>query len=115
MPEQKVSLATIAHSAAIERFDAELQKVFDNIMDPNTSAEAKREIVLRATFKPNETRSMVAVLISAVSKEAPSAGCTTVLYLGLTRNGKAQASEYDPDQLTLPNIRKIGGSGEEEK
>lgn len=41
--EEVLSLSNIAGGGAIERFDLELKDIWNNILDPNTDATAKRE------------------------------------------------------------------------
>lgn len=41
-----VSLENIGRGAALERFDVELQKVLENVLDPNTKPTATRKVTL---------------------------------------------------------------------
>jgi len=56
---QVVSLASLCKGAAIERFDDELKKVLENMMDVNTGV-GPREIVLKVRLKPNDDRTSAA-------------------------------------------------------
>jgi hypothetical protein len=101
--DTRASLLTLARGAAIERFDAELQRVLDNIIDPNTSEKQGREITLKVKFKPNETRSATVTEIHCSSKIAPPAPCSTMLWVGKDR-GKGVAIEAEsPDQMAMFN------------
>lgn len=69
MPEdEKLSLVNIKGGAAIEIFDRALQKVIENIYDPNTTNDA-REISLKVTLKPmDENRQIIAYSIKCPTK-----------------------------------------------
>ena len=69
--DEKLSLGDLYDGAAIEAANIELQKVLDNIQDPNTDPKAVRKVSLEVKFKPNKDRSLAEVFISATSKLAP--------------------------------------------
>jgi hypothetical protein len=75
--EQFVSLENLGGgagkdtSAAIELFNAEFQRVLDNIADENTKPTAAREVNLKIKIKPDEDRELCKVEIHANSKLAP--------------------------------------------
>lgn len=52
-------LSLLAHGAIQEKLDGELEKVFNNIHDPNTKAEAKRSITIKLEFAPDENRQAI--------------------------------------------------------
>lgn len=95
----KATLATLAKGAAIERFDDELQRVLNNIIDPNT-AEGKRCITLKVEIKPDPDRVTAAVHVSCSSKLMPSKPCSTLFYVGKER-GQGVAFEHNPEQLAM--------------
>ena len=96
----RLSLANLNHGAAIELFDFELQKVLDNIMDPNAKAEAIREITLKVKIKPNKDRSFGPVTIEPSCKLAGPAPVVTQAFFGMEA-GKAVAHEYNSKQGDL--------------
>ena len=49
MNENRDSIMRMAHGAFEERVDYEMDKVIQNILDPNTKATTKRKITLAAT------------------------------------------------------------------
>ena len=98
--EKFVSLATLNNGAAIEQFDNELAAVLQNILDPNTDPEAKREVVLRVGIKPAENRRHADVSIQASSKMAPARESRTVFFLG-NKKGRAVAAERDLNQMSF--------------
>lgn len=97
--EGKVSLSTLARGAAIERFDDELQRVLNNIIDPNTT-EGAREITLKVKIKPDADRVTGSVQVVCQSKVCPSRPCSTLIYIGKER-GKGVAFEHNPEQLQM--------------
>jgi hypothetical protein len=80
-------------------FDTELQRVLDNIMDPNTT-HAARTVTLQVKIKPDNNRGIGSVEIGVSAKLAAAVPVTSQFYLGVDR-GKAVAYEYNPEQLRL--------------
>jgi hypothetical protein len=98
--EKFVSLATLNSGAAIEQFDNELDAVLQNILDPNTKAEAKREVILRIIIQPAENRRHGDVTIAVSSKLAPPQETKTVFFFG-NKKGHAVAAERDLNQMSF--------------
>ena len=90
--DEPITLTNLGGGAAVEKFDEELQRVLDNIVDPNTQAESVRSITLKVTIKPDNTRQVGTVLISSVAKLAPDKEYETTCALGAV-NGKGVARE----------------------
>lgn len=99
MDNEPLSLATLGRGAAIERFDDELQRVLNNVIDPNTDLGA-RKITLTIVLKPNEARDACAVAIGCSAKLGGSKPVGTTVFLGRGKDG-AVASEFDPKQLQM--------------
>lgn len=102
--EERVSLQNLSRGAVVERFDDELAKVLDNIMDPNTTL-AGRKITITVSIKPDKDRSVGAVGVSCKSAMAPAMGLTSTIFIGRDKSG-AVATEYDPKQSMLPGINE---------
>lgn len=100
--EEKASLLTLARGAAIEQFDDELQRVLNNIVDPNTK-EGVREVNLKVKIKPDANRVTGAVEIICTSKTQPAHPCSTMFYIG-KQGGKGVAFEHNPEQLNMPYL-----------
>lgn len=101
MSEEKyVSLDTIGQGAALEMFQAELDKVLTNILDPNTRPTTVRRITLSVDIKPDEDRSFGTVAISTAAKLAPVKAVGTAIYIG-SRAGHPVATERDNRQLAF--------------
>jgi hypothetical protein len=99
--DEKVSLATLLGGVAVERFDDELARVLANIVDPNTPAEAKREVTLKLSLKPDKGRDMGRVEVAVSSKLAPAEKLGTRMFISMTRSGPV-ATEHNPQQPMLP-------------
>ncbi|VQE32065.1 phage protein [Streptococcus pneumoniae] len=54
-----LDLTHIADGGLQEKLDKELEKVFDNILDLNTDAKAKRKVTITLTMSANEERTVV--------------------------------------------------------
>ena len=97
----KVSLNDIMGGAAIEAFDHELQRLAENVLDPNTVPTATREIVLKVKIKPTSDRELGAVSLTCTAKLASSKPLDTRLFFAMQK-GRAVAIEHDPKQLQVP-------------
>ena len=87
-------LSDLANGAIQEKLDYELQKIFNNIHDPNTKATDKRTITIKLDFVPDDNRQTVNVESSFTSKLANITGVSTTVLTGkdLT-SGKVEARE----------------------
>ncbi len=95
----QLSLDTLAGGAAVEKFNAELERVLQNITDINTTM-AVRSITLKATLKPDVERSFCQVLVRISSTLAPEEPFGTQLFLG-REGARTVAFEHDPQQLRM--------------
>lgn len=96
----RLSLDTIGGGAAAELFQQELDKVLENVLDPNTDPTAKRTITLKITIVPSESRTQAAVGVEADSRLAPFNGASGVVFVG-RRMGRAIAVAHDPKQMQM--------------
>lgn len=106
---EKMSIATIAAGAVIEALDYELQRVFDNVIDPNTKADATRKVTLTISIKPDANRDMAAVSFIAKSTLQPADAVAARVAIYDSR-GTAEVTEYVkeiPSQHTLPGVTDI--------
>lgn len=87
-----LSLSNLAEGAAIQKFDDELQKVLNNIVDPNTPADVTREVQLIVKIKPDKNRGYGDISIIAKSKLAPDHEHFTTCAIG-KQAGKGVARE----------------------
>jgi hypothetical protein len=103
---EPITLANLANGAAVEKFGIELQRVLDNIVDPNTKADAVREVILKVKIKPNDKRELGAVSIETGVKLAGDAPYETTVQFGSV-GGKGRAEEF---RSTMPLFGKQGGA-----
>lgn len=75
-------LSHLASGAIQEKLDGELQKVFDNIHDPNTDPKDKRAITIKLEFKPDENREVISLSSDFTTKLAKVEGVATTLITG---------------------------------
>jgi hypothetical protein len=97
--KSQLSLVNIGGGVAEELFTEELQKVLDNIVDPNTEEKSIREIMIKFKFKPNGTRSHVDIFVSSVSKLGPTKAYPTKAFVGRRTDGTGEAYEHNPEQM----------------
>lgn len=86
---QRDSIMSMARGAFEERVDYEMDKVIQNILDPNTKATAKRKITLTIELTPDDERRTIGVSVTAKSTLAATNPVATALYV--TSDGKRRA------------------------
>ena len=94
-----INLTDLASGAVQERFDLELQKVFDNILDPNTDWKKARKLQLTLTFKTNEDRDITHVNVDAKTALVPAFGIYTKFWMDRDQAGHAAAAEVSQGRL----------------
>ncbi|HEK9698242.1 TPA: hypothetical protein SU594_001826, partial [Streptococcus equi subsp. equi] len=88
----KLDLSAIGEGGLQEKVDKELEKVFDNILDPNTDIKTKRKLTITLTMAPDETREVVSTSMEVKSTLAPQTGVATTVLVG-QKDGKVYANE----------------------
>jgi len=102
--QERFTLPEIGRGAAIERFDMELQRVLDNIQDPNTDPKKARSVVLKFTITPDEDRGVGKYAIDAQAKLAPLKSHPGRVFLGMDADGHGVASEEHPTQAEMKEV-----------
>lgn len=92
------TIDTLARGGIKDIFNAEFQKLLENVLDINTDAEAKRSVTLTVEVTPTETRDEATVTIKAKSKLAPFRGAACRLMVA-RRRGTAVATVTDPKAI----------------
>ena len=69
---QRDSIMSMARGAFEERVDYEMDKVIQNILDPNTKATAKRKITLTIELTPDDERPSPRLSMSPLTATASS-------------------------------------------
>lgn len=88
-----INLEKFADGALAEKVNIELQKVMENINDPNTEVNKARKVVITLTLKPDEKREIIATTVDTKSTLVPSKGVATTMLLGTDANGKVVGRE----------------------
>lgn len=99
-----------------EKANAAMQRVLENMQDPNTPYKVKRGITIKIGFTQNEDRDDAVVEMSVETKLAPSSPVRTMMVIGKDlETGETYAQEYGKQirgQMSLdldPPVKKIGG------
>lgn len=106
----KLNLAEMAQGAFIEQFARELDKVLENIADPNTDALTARKITLTATIKADENRELATFTAQCKSTLVPPKAQGTVIIIDRDNDGKVVGAELksgSKGQLYLDGDSKI--------
>jgi len=97
-----IELSTLADGAVSERFNIELARVLDNMMDPNTDASKARKLTLTLTFKGDDNRDVVTVSVDTKTALVPPIGVATKILMDRDREGKAVGAELYQTPLFKP-------------
>jgi len=90
-----LNLREFVGGALQEKVNTAMQKVLENMRDPNTPWKPKRHINIRISFTQNEDRDDMAVAVSVDTKLAPVTPVLTRMAVGKDiRSGKVYAQEY---------------------
>jgi len=90
-------LETLGNGDAIAQVDHQIKEAIKNVLDPNTKAEAPRQVNLKITIVPNHDRSEAQVKYQATAKLAPDAEGKDQLFF----NQKGNAFVHKGEQLPL--------------
>ena len=95
----QLNLKEIANGAVQELFENELDKVLENIKDPNTSKKKGRVLSINFTFKPlQDDRDIVSVEINTKSTLAPVESIATQILIDKNGN-KLNAVEFNKNAM----------------
>lgn len=85
-----------------------LEKVTENIQDPNTDAQKVRKINVSISLRPNDERNFVSTTVETKLSLAPELGATTALSMGRDlRTGEVEAIEIFnqiPGQISINDV-----------
>ena len=99
--KEMLTLDNLGGGAAAEMFADSLEKVIENVINPNTKPDALRSITLKMKIKPDKKqRSLCVVELSCEEKLAAVMPFETAMFVGM-EHGVAAASEYAPQQAGL--------------
>jgi len=97
-----VTLESLLQGGAAEKFAAALEEAVGNILDPNTKADATREVVLKVTIKPNLARTAGEVSVSCSSKTQPPAATETRFIFGKQAGRPFAVEDYAEQSDMFP-------------
>ncbi len=104
MARQIRQLDELMDGALTERFNRELDRVLQNVFDPNTDPKAKRQIQIIIEITPNETRDVAKFKVDLKTKIAPPIPMTQMCFLYQNDAGEVTAAEVTreiPGQLDM--------------
>lgn len=99
------NLDELMDGALTERFNSELRKVLENVLDPNTDAKKKRRIQITVDIAPNERRDAAEFKIEVKSTVAAPVPAAQTVFLQMDeRTGTVTATEITnqvPGQINM--------------
>lgn len=101
------SLSELMDGGVEERFNAEMDKIWANVQDPNTDPKAKREITMKVVIKPNERRDSADFQVQVTGKVAPPTPLSQTVLLSFNPDGSVTATERTEQ---VPGQLKIDGT-----
>lgn len=103
-----INLEQFAGGKLSVQLNKALEKITENVQDPNTDAQKVRKINVSISFRPNDERNFVATTVETKLSLAPELGATTALSMGRDlRTGEVEAVEIFnqiPGQLNVDDV-----------
>ena len=94
----EIDINKLAGGAMAERINRELQKVAENILDPNTNAITARTVTVTIKIKPDDAREIGMTDIQVNSSLAPAKGVPAKFVFDYGKDGKAVIAELNTGQ-----------------
>ena len=103
-----INLEQFAGGKLSVQLNKALEKITENVQDPNTDAQKVRKINESISFRPNDERNFVATTVETKLSLAPELGATTALSMGRDlRTGEVEAVEIFnqiPGQMNVDDV-----------
>lgn len=103
-----INLEQFAGGKLSVQLNKALEKITENVQDPNTDAQKVRKINVSISFRPNDERNFVATTVETKLSLAPELGATTALSMGRDlRTGEVEAVEIFnqiPGQMNADDV-----------
>ena len=103
-----INLEQFAGGKLSVQLNKALEKITENIQDPNTDAQKVRKINVSISFRPNDERNFVATTVETKLSLAPELGATTALSMGRDlRTGEVEVVEIFnqiPGQMNVDDV-----------
>lgn len=94
----KLNILNIAKGALVEQADVEIQRILENIADPNTEIKKPRKLTITMTFKPMD-REATAINVVTKSSCVPYNAVSTQVFIGRNNEGTVVAEEFVKGQI----------------
>jgi hypothetical protein len=88
-----IDLTNFADGSVAEKFNQELQKVLENIADPNTDPKKVRKLTLTIKVAGNDKREVLDVQVEAKSALIPAKAIETKLIMDYDNKGRVTGAE----------------------
>ncbi|WP_426952816.1 replication terminator protein [Bacillus mycoides] len=88
-----IDLNSFADGAVAERFDAEFERVLENMSDPNTDPKKPRTITLTLSITGDKKREVWDCQVQAKSKLAPTIEVGSKILMGRDHSGQIVGQE----------------------
>lgn len=103
-----INLEQFAGGKLSVQLNKALEKITENVQDPNTDAQKVRKINVSISFRPSDERNFVATTVETKLSLAPELGATTALSMGRDlRTGEVEAVEIFnqiPGQMNVDDV-----------
>lgn len=103
-----INLEQFAGGKLSVQLNKALEKITENVQDPNTDAQKVRKINVSISFRPNDERNFVATTVETKLSLAPELGATTALSMGRDlRTGEVEAVgifNQIPGQMNVDDV-----------
>lgn len=107
--KSKKQILEMARGALMERANYELERIVENILDPNTPAAKKRKLTVTLELLPDEDRRMIQISATAKSALMATTPIQAAFWLSTDDNGVPVMQELiadTPDQTILPEVEE---------
>lgn len=103
-----INLEQFAGGKLSVQLNKALEKITENVQDPNTDAHKVRKINVSISLRPNDERNFVSTTVETKLSLAPELGATTALSMGRDlRTGEVEAIEIFnqiPGQMSVNDV-----------
>ena len=111
------NIQSFAGGAVAEQISAAIQRVYENIADPNTEPEKARKLTIELTFKPSKSdRTDVDVFAVVKTRLQPRAAITSRIIVEGDGQGNVRAAEWNKNAMNGQlELEEAAGEAAEDK
>jgi hypothetical protein len=88
-----IDLNSFADGQLSEKVNRELQKIYDNIRDPNTDAKKVRKLNITISFKGDDARDIINASVSTKATLTPTKPAESKIMLDFDNSGRVVGKE----------------------